>query len=146
MLIYVCIIKNWNQKTRSLEIVTVHCDNTSDFVNLQIHHLLYECWSRALSLLQSAAGKFQKKNIAVKYMKIYCESLQSTLKIAGSFISFHIPSTPLETKSLTTPAHHDRAFDCVKSGNTQGPGHTSPNHANKGDNPETVNIEEKILL
>lgn len=78
MLIYVyqCVYnKNWNQKTRSSEIVTVHYDNTSDFVNLQIHHLLYECSYQALSLLQSAAEKFQKKNIAIKYMRIYCESL-----------------------------------------------------------------------
>lgn len=36
-----------------------------------------------------------------------------TLKTAGSFISFHIPSTPLETKSLTKLAHHARTFDCV---------------------------------
>lgn len=41
-------------------------------------------------------------------------------------MSFHIPSTPLEMKSLTKLDHHDRAFACVKSGKTQGPGQTSP--------------------
>lgn len=41
-------------------------------------------------------------------------------------MSFHIPSTPLETKSLTKFAHQDRALACVNSGNTQGPGQTSP--------------------
>lgn len=46
-------------------------------------------------------------------------------------MSFHIPSTPLEMKSLTRLAHHDRAFDRVKSGNTQGPGHTSPKDGDK---------------
>lgn len=51
---------------------------------------------------------------------------RTTLKIAGSFMSFHIPSTPLETKSLTKFAHQDRALACVNSGNTQGPGQTSP--------------------
>ena len=49
-----------------------------------------------------------------------------TLKTAGSFISFHIPSTPLETKSLTKLAHQVRVLSQVKSGKTQSPGHTSP--------------------
>jgi len=43
-----------------------------------------------------------------------------------SFISFHIPSTPSDIKSLTNAAHQERTFDCVKSGKTQGPGHTAP--------------------
>lgn len=54
--------------------------------------------------------------------------MNPTLKTAGSFISFHMPSTPLETNSLTKCAHHNRVFSCVKSGNTQGPGQTSPDN------------------
>lgn len=49
-----------------------------------------------------------------------------TLKTAGSFMSFHMPSTPLDIKSLTKLAHQERAFSWVKSGKTQAPGHTSP--------------------
>ena len=58
-------------------------------------------------------------------------SFDFTLKTAGSFMSFHIPSTPLEIKPFTSWAHHERALDCVKSGNTQGPGHTSPKYSSR---------------
>lgn len=63
---------------------------------------------------------------------MYTQISKFTLKTDGSFMSFHIPSTPFKLKSLTRLAHHERAFDCVKSGNTQGPGHTSPDHMRKG--------------
>lgn len=42
-----------------------------------------------------------------------------------------MPSTPLETKSLTEFAHHERVFSLVKSGKTQGPGHTSPDNVGR---------------
>lgn len=64
-----------------------------------------------------------------------------TLKTAGSFISFHIPSTPLDVKSLTKLAHQERTFDCVKSGKTQGPGHTSPIIGLEYFNTSTVKIK-----
>lgn len=71
--------------------------------------------------MQSPGKKIKKKK----------EIIFTTLKTAGSFISFQIPSTPLEMKSLTKFAHHDLTFACVKSGKTQGPGHTSPGYSGK---------------
>jgi len=68
-------------------------------------------------------------SIQVQDTKVGLQKL--TLKTVGSFISFHIPSTPLEMNSFTNFAHHDRVFSCVKSGKTQGPGHTSPASSNR---------------
>ena len=52
------------------------------------------------------------KNATIKALSTNKEYL-TTLKTAGSFISFHMPSTPLETKSLTKLAHQRRTFACV---------------------------------
>jgi hypothetical protein len=52
-----------------------------------------------------------------------------TLKTAGSFISFQIPSTPLATNSFTSFAHHNRVLLFKKSGNATGPGQHSPTNA-----------------
>ena len=57
----------------------------------------YKIWIKSCLL-------FEEKEINI---------IRITLKIAGSFISFHMPSTPLEMKSLTKLAHHARTFDCV---------------------------------
>lgn len=102
----------------------VRCDSMNGSDILQALYLLYEYCSQAWSLLQSA----RKNNVTKKQRKLVVEKnlLNLTLNTAGSFISFHIPSTPLEMKSLTRLAHHERALDCVKSGKTQGPGQTSP--------------------
>ena len=109
-----------------MEILTsvVHCDSMNGSDILQILYLPCEYWSQASSLSQSVTNK----NVTKKQKNLVVLKTVSdlTLKTAGSFISFHIPSTLLELKSLTRSVHHERALDCVKSGKTQGPGHTSP--------------------
>lgn len=99
-------------------------------MNIALRHRL--CYS----LLQ------QRKQIVIKKQKKFVvpKKFELTLKTAGSFISFHIPSTPLEMKSLTRSAHHERALDCVKSGKTQGPGHTSPK-----ENRECSRLEQCFI-
>lgn len=112
----------------------VHCDSVNGSDNLQDLRLPYECCSQASSLLQSVKykkGRKRKRLQRTRKKLVLPKCSSFTLNTAGSFISFQIPSTPLEMKSLTRLAHHERAFDCVKSGNTQGPGHTSPKDSNK---------------
>lgn len=114
----------------------IHCGSVSDSGNLQVHHPPYGYCSQASFLLQSET---KKTNIHIyiyinqhqlNRLQAPTDNYRTTLKTAGSFISFHIPSTPLQMKSLTKSAHHERTFACVKSGKTQGPGHTSPVNGN----------------
>jgi hypothetical protein len=46
------------------------------------------------------------------------------LNTAGSFMSFQNPAKPSAMKSLYSPPHQARVEARVKSGNTDGPGHT----------------------
>lgn len=91
----------------------------------QVHHLLDEYCFQALFLIvpKKLNSKIRSIEEITSTQKLI---MRVTFRTAGSFISFHMPSTPLEMKSLTKPAHQERAFDCVKSGKTQSPGHTSP--------------------
>lgn len=98
----------------------------SDFDNLQVQYLHDERCFQASSLLRPTKQHSKTMNQLKKHEFKEERDLGITLKTAGSFISFHMPSTPLETKPLTRLAHHERALDCVKSGKTQGPGHTPP--------------------
>src|SRR5947209_20060259 len=51
---------------------------------------------------------------------------EGTWNTEGSFMSFQIPRIPIFTKSAYCDPHQSRARVSVKSGNTEGPGQTTP--------------------
>src|SRR5699024_12296367 len=58
-------------------------------------------------------------------LPIYTTSVGiSPWKLAGSFMSFHTPRTPISTKNFWFPAHHFLTSGFPKSGNTELPGQT----------------------
>src|SRR5699024_11311721 len=59
-------------------------------------------------------------------LPIYTTSVGiSPWKLAGSFMSFHTPRTPISTKNFWFPAHHFLTSGFPKSGNTGSEEHTS---------------------